>query len=157
MAGIDAGMVAVVAGTATGVTGIVLALPVVAPVVGAAAAVYFAYLAWRIATAPPLAGDGAAGDHPTFAAGMLLSFVNPKAYAAMLALFSGFVLLPDRPVADAAVKVAVVMLVIVTVNALWLFAGAGLTRYFRDPRSNRVVNGIFAVLLIASVAFALLY
>jgi len=35
--------------------------------------------------------------------------------------------------------------------------GAALTRYFRDPRSNRIINVTFAVLLIASVGAALLF
>jgi hypothetical protein len=31
-----------------------------------------------------------------------------------------------------------------------------MTRFFRDPRTNRIINVSFAVLLIASVAAALL-
>ena len=46
--------------------------------------------------------------------------------------------------------------VIVSVNAAWLLSGAALTRFFRDPRTNRAINVTFAILLIASVAFALL-
>jgi threonine/homoserine/homoserine lactone efflux protein len=38
----------------------------------------------------------------------------------------------------------------------WLIAGAALTRFFRDPRTSRAINVTFAVLLIASVALALL-
>ncbi len=37
----------------------------------------------------------------------LLSLVNPKGYAAMAALYSGFVLVPDRMGADVAIKMAV--------------------------------------------------
>ena len=55
--GIALGMVAVMAITASGVVGLVLALPGVTPVVTIAAAAYFVWLAWRIATAPPLADD----------------------------------------------------------------------------------------------------
>ena len=52
MTGIDLGMVLVMAITASGVTGVLLALPGAAPVVTVLAALYFVYLAWRIATAP---------------------------------------------------------------------------------------------------------
>ena len=38
----------------------------------------------------------------------------------------------------------------------WLSVGAALTRLFRDPRTNRAINVTFAVLLVASVAVALL-
>jgi len=53
-------------------------------------------------------------------------------------------------------KIAVLLAIIVAVNAAWLFAGAALTRFFRDPRTNRIVNVTFAVLLLASVALVLM-
>src|SRR5437660_1073218 len=57
LAGIVVGMVAVMAVVASGVVGLLMALPGIAPVVGGLAAAYFLYLAWRIATAPPLGED----------------------------------------------------------------------------------------------------
>jgi threonine/homoserine/homoserine lactone efflux protein len=88
---------------------------------------------------------------------VLLSLINPKGYAAMAALFSGFVLIKAGPELDAAFKLLVLIAVITSVNAAWLFAGAALTRFFREPRTNRVINVGFAILLIASVAFALMF
>lgn len=157
MAGINLGMVAVMAVTASGVIGLLLAIPGAAPLVTAAAAAYFVYLAWRIATAPPLSDYGSGRREPSFVAGVLLSLVNPKAYAAMAALFSGFVLVAGRVELDVAAKIAVLMIVIPTVNLAWLATGAALTRFFREPRTNRAINIAFAVLLVASVAFALAF
>ncbi len=154
-AGIDAGMVVVMSVTAAGVTGLVLAIPGVTPVVAVLAALYFVHLAWRIATAPPL-GDTAPGSEPSLAAGVLLSLVNPKGYAAMAALFSGFVLIRGRPELDAALKLGVLVVIVVSVNAAWLIAGAALTRFFREPRTSRVINVAFAILLVASVGAAVL-
>jgi len=154
MAGLVIGMVAVMAITATGVVGVLLALPGATPVVVALAAAYFAYLAVRIATAPPLAED-AGQRQPSFAGGVFLSLVNPKGYAAMAALFSGFVLVRERLELDVAAKTAVLAAIITAVDLAWLGAGAALTRCFRDPATNRVVNVTFAVLLVVSVAFAL--
>ena len=154
-AGIDAGMVVVMSVTAAGVTGLVLAIPGATPVVAVLAALYFVHLAWRIATAPPL-GDTAPGSEPSFAAGVLLSLVNPKGYAAMAALFSGFVLIRGRPELDAALKLAVLVVIVVSVNAAWLIAGAALTRFFREPRTSRVINVAFAILLLASVVLAVI-
>lgn len=156
LVGIVAGMVVVMAVVASGLVGLLMAVPGAAPAVGALAAAYFLYLAWRIATAPPLGATGAKTRPPTLAAGFLLSLVNPKGYAAMAALYSGFVLVPGRVSIDIAAKMTVLTLIIVAVNVAWLLAGAGLTRVFRDPRSNRIVNLLFAVLLVASVALALL-
>lgn len=156
MTGIVIGMVGVMAITASGVVGVVLALPGATPIIIALAAAYFVYLAVRIALAPPLADPGAQRDRPSLAAGALLSLVNPKGYAAMAALFSGFVLIREGLALDVAAKILVLTAVITLVNICWLFAGAALTRCFREPRTNRAINVVFAVLLVASVAAALL-
>jgi threonine/homoserine/homoserine lactone efflux protein len=155
MTGIDAGMVVVMSLTAAGVTGLVLAIPGAAPVVAVLAALYFVHLAWRIATAPPLQ-DTVQGSEPSFMAGVLLSLINPKGYAAMAALFSGFALIRGRPELDAALKLGVLIVIVASVNAAWLFAGAALTRSFREPRTSRIINVTFAILLVASVAAAFL-
>src|SRR5581483_5395824 len=75
MAGIIIGMVAVMAIVASGVMGIVLAVPGATPVVVAAAALYFIYLAIRIATAPPLSEESGQRREPSFGAGLFLSLV----------------------------------------------------------------------------------
>jgi threonine/homoserine/homoserine lactone efflux protein len=156
MAGIVIGMVVVMGIAATGVMGVLLAIPGATPVVIAAAAGYFAYLAFRIATAPPLAEGADAGRRPSFAGGLFLSLVNPKGYAAMAALFSGFVLVRERLELDAALKAIVLLAIMVAVNTVWLLVGAALTRLLREPGTNRAINVTFAALLIASVAGALL-
>ena len=157
MTGINLGMVGVMAITASGVVGLLLAVPGATPVVIGVSSAYFAYLAYRIATAPPLAAVGEQQRQPSFLAGIGLSLVNPKGYAAMAALFSSFVLIERRLELDVAVKIAVLAMIIAAVNIAWLLMGAALTRYFREPRSNRIINVAFAVLLIASVAVALLF
>jgi threonine/homoserine/homoserine lactone efflux protein len=155
MAGIVIGMVGVMGIAAAGVIGVVLAIPGAKPVVIAAASAYFAYLAFRIATAPPLAEGAGTGRRPSFAGGVFLSLVNPKGYAAMAALFSGFVLVRERLALDAALKATILLAIMIAVDLAWLSAGAALTRLFRDPRANRAINVTFAVLLVASVAVAL--
>ena len=120
------------------------------------AAAYLVYLAYRIATAPPLAETTDQQRQPLFIGGLFLSLVNPKAYAAMAALFSGFVLVEEQPHLDAVLKVIVLVVIIIGVDIAWLFIGVAITRYFRDPRANRAINVSFAVLLVISVGFALL-
>src|SRR5882672_5911420 len=153
--GIVVGMVAVMAITASGLVGLLLAVPGATPVVTAAAALYFVWLAWRIATAPPLTEEAGQRRPPSLAGGLALSLVNPKGYAAMAALFSGFVLLRDRLAFDVGLKIALLTVLIAAVNIAWLMSGALLTRYFREPRSNRIINVVFAVLLLASVPLAI--
>jgi threonine/homoserine/homoserine lactone efflux protein len=156
MTGLIAGMIAVMAIIASGIAGIVMALPGATPVIAAASAAYFVYLAFRIATAPALAAASGQRREPSFASGIFLSLANPKGYAAMAALFSGFVLVRGRLDLDALAKVIVLVAIITTVNIFWLSAGAALTRFFQDPRTSRIINVTFAVLLLASVALVLL-
>jgi threonine/homoserine/homoserine lactone efflux protein len=94
---------------------------------------------------------------PSFAGGFFLSLVNPKGYAAAAALFSGFVLIRGRFELDAAAKLIVLVAVTTAVNTAWLFAGAALTQFLREPHANRAINAAFAVLLVASVAATLLF
>jgi len=155
--GLTIGMVAVMGITATGVIGIVLALLGAMPVVTVIAGVYFVYLAFRIATAPPLTDITETHRQPSLVAGIVQSLVNPKAYAAMAALFSGFVLVRGELALDFAVKVLVATIIIVIVNVAWLTGGAALTRWFRDPTANRLINVSFAVLLLVSVSAALFF
>lgn len=157
MTGINVGMVAVMAIVATGMMGVLLAAPGAMPVVATLAAAYFLYLAFRIATAPPLGAAAIQRHHPSFVGGLFLSLVNPKGYAAMAALFSGFVLVREHLALDAAAKLLVLLAIIVAVNITWLCAGSALTRFFREPRSSRILNIAFALLLLVSVAAALLF
>lgn len=154
--GILLGMVGVMVIVASGMVGLLLALPGATPVVTAIAAIYFVWLAWRIATAPPLTEEAGDRRAPHFMGGLGLSLINPKGYAAMAALFSGFVLLRGQVALDVALKIGLLTLLIAAVNILWLLSGALLTRFFRDPRTNRIVNVAFAALLLLSVALALL-
>jgi threonine/homoserine/homoserine lactone efflux protein len=62
--------------------------------------------------------------------------------------------LPEQLAADAALKLFVLTVIVGAVNVAWLLAGAVLTRFFRDPRSNRIINLAFALSLVGSVALA---
>lgn len=155
LTGIVMGMIGVMAVTASGMVGLLLAVPGATSVVAIFAAAYFAYLAWKIATAPPLGEVSAEHRQPSFLAGLLLSLVNPKGYAAMAALFSGFTLVRGALSLDVAAKMAVLLPVISASSIAWLLAGGALTRFFREKRSNRIINIVFAVLLLASVIAAL--
>jgi threonine/homoserine/homoserine lactone efflux protein len=155
MGGIVVGMMAVMVITASGVVGLLLALPGATPVLTAIAGAYFLYLAFKIATAPPLAAESRQRRQPAFATGLILSLVNPKGYAAMAALFSGFMLVRERPATDLAAKIVLLTMIIAAVNLAWLMLGATLTGFLREPRKNRAINIAMAILLILSLAVVL--
>jgi threonine/homoserine/homoserine lactone efflux protein len=151
LAGVVAGTVAVLLAVAGGITAALLALPAVRPAVIAAAVAYILWLAYHIATAPPLSQAAAGSRPPRLAGGALLGVANPKAWVAIAAVFAGSRLAADA-VLDGAAKVGVLSLMIVLINVTWLGAGASLAPRLRDPARARVVNGSLAALLVAAAA-----
>lgn len=157
LAGIWAGTTAVLLMVATGVTGLVLAVPGAGQAVALIAAAYIVYLAWRIATAPPISDPAASARAPSFAGGFALAIANPKAFAAIGAVYTGATVIETDLVLDAAAKIAALVGVILVVNTAWLYFGAAISRFLRDPAMSRVANVTFALLLVGAVALALIW
>jgi threonine/homoserine/homoserine lactone efflux protein len=155
LAGIITGVLVVILLTVSGLAALVLAQPGLRPAVSAVAAGYMLYLAYRIATAPPLANVTGSGRPPGLLPGMVLGSGNPKAYVAMAALYSGFIVVRDHAVADMATKTLILVAIMIAVDLLWLLLGSALTGAFRRPVLSRAINVAFAVLLVASVGWAL--
>lgn len=153
--GIILGTVGVLVTIALGITGLLLTLPGVSPMLIALAAIYILYLAYKIATAPPLSADHGEGTAPRSWNGLLLALANPKAYAAIGAVFSGFTLLNNQPTADGIFKFGVLTCMIFLINTIWLGLGASLAKMFHSPKANRAINVCFALLLVISVGFSL--
>lgn len=138
----------------TGLWGIMLVFPVLRPVLIGLSGLYILFLAYRIATAPPLAGGGSGGAAPKWWAGMFLALANPKAYAAIAALFSSNLLVPGNGVADALAKIVMLGGTLMVTDTVWLVAGGYLGEHLTDPRISRPFNVAMAVLLLASVGWA---
>jgi threonine/homoserine/homoserine lactone efflux protein len=141
--------------TGSGVVAALLAIPGVAPLMIAVAASYMVYLAYRIATAPPLGEIRGGHAAPGFLAGLFLALTNPKGYAVFATLFSGFVIVPGDVLWDAIVKGGLVMAMLTLIDTTWLFAGGALRHWFHDPTTSRRINIAFAIVLLASVGLAL--
>ncbi len=157
LGGIVAGTTGVLLMIAAGIGTVLFAIPGLAPVIVVLAACYILYLAYRIATAPVLAEAQRDRPAPSLLGGFLLAIANPKAFAAIGAVFAGIVVVPGQPVADAAWKIGVLFGVILVVNTAWLMLGASFSRLLRHPRAGRAANIAFAVLLVISVAAAALH
>jgi threonine/homoserine/homoserine lactone efflux protein len=152
LAGVVAGTAAVLLAVAAGITAALLALPALRIVLLAGSAAYILWLAYHVATAPPLGAARAAGA-PTLAGGALLGVANPKAWVAISAVFAS-ARLAAGTVPDAAVKVGVLAAMIVLINGAWLAAGASLAPLLANPGRSRVVNAGLAVALVAATALA---
>jgi threonine/homoserine/homoserine lactone efflux protein len=152
LAGIIAGTIVVLILVAAGVTGALLAVPGVRPLFLAAAAAYILYLAYHIATAPPLRAADRGAPAPSLAGGLLLGVANPKAWVAIAAVFvSGRV--AAHTLVDSGLKVAVLALMVVAINGAWLIAAAWVAPALRDPvRSRRANVGLAAALVVSTAA-----
>jgi len=165
LGGIIIGTTAVLLLVASGIAAALLAHPIAGQILTAIAAIYILYLAWKIATAPIRPAQGTASKSPEttpeakapdFRGGVMLAIANPKAFAAIGAVYAAHAIAPHSLWLDNALKIAALALVIVLVNSLWLVFGAGFARLLSDPRLGRLINILFAVLLVASLAMALL-
>lgn len=155
LAGIIIGTAVVLLAVAAGITAALLAIPGVRPILLAIAAAYLVWLAFRIATAPPLRDARDASRAPTLAGGALLGVANPKAWVAIAAVYAS-ARLASGAALDAMAKVAVLSIMIVVINAVWLLIGASIAPLLRDPGRARVVNVVLAAALLAATALALL-
>lgn len=137
------------------IIGTSVVLLMIATGVTALAGIYILYLAWKIASAPvgPVAPRS---EHaPAFLPGFSLAIANPKAFAAIGAVYAGHTLVADDLAVNSICKLAALALVIVVVNTAWLAFGAFFSRMLTNPAIGRAANVLFAIMLVVSVGFAL--
>ncbi|WP_417824202.1 LysE family translocator [Thalassospira lucentensis] len=163
LSGIIIGTTCVLLLVATGVATALIAHPIAGHILTALATIYILYLAWKIATAPVNPARSADKTQhpreiaaPDFRGGLLLAIANPKAFAAIGAVYASHHIVQNSVWLNNTFKIAALTLVIVLVNTTWLIFGAGFSRLLSDPRAGRAINIIFALMLIASVSTALL-
>lgn len=151
MLGVIVGFLILVLLTGVGLVRLFEAVPAAYAVMKVVSAVYLAYLAWRIATASPVAASGAAAARPmTFLEAALFQWVNPKGWA--MALSAMTIYAPAETAWFGVALVAAVFFVISVPNsAAWTLMGVQLRRFLQDPARVRAFNWICAALLIASL------
>ena len=114
-------------------------------VAGSAYLLYIAYLLWgggsigRAASARPLG----------VARGLMFQCTNPKAWVFAVAAVGTF--LAGVTPAAAASFVGIVVVVVGLSSTIWAAGGAALGRVMEDERSRRIVSGVLAALVAASV------
>jgi len=141
---------AVISGLAT----VMLANPVIRTVLFIASAAYLGYLAVRIA----FAGAKIAFiqvSKPGFLAGMTLQLINPKAYAVHITLFSGFALYPSSFLVEVTLKLFIANAIWIPLHFFWLYAGVTVNRLDLPERTQRVINFIMAICLLAVVGLSI--
>jgi threonine/homoserine/homoserine lactone efflux protein len=154
--GIIVGTTLVLVAVATGITAALLAVPAIGSVLIWISVAYILWLAYHIATAPPLSKVTGASNAFSLMGGAILGIANPKAWVAIAAVFAS-VHLADAPTIDAAAKIVVLTVMIIVICAAWLVAGRSIAPLLRDPRRARLVNAALAVGLVGATALAMLH
>ena len=151
MVGLIAGTTGVLVIVALGLSAALLSLPAIGPALTVASIAYVIYLAWKIATAPPLTALDPASAPPPLWGGVALGIANPKAYVAIAAVFAANRLAAD-PAADAIAKTLILAAMIVIIHVVWLLAGAVFARLLTNPLVARIANaGMATAMLVASL------
>jgi len=149
--GITFGFVVLLIGCAAGLGAIFAAYPPLQVVLKAAGALYLVWLAWKIATAAPAAGDDERVAQPiTFLQAALFQWVNPKAVVIALSAIAIYVR-PAHWMLDFGLLVVVFAIVTILAVATWTGFGVALRRVLADPKHAHFFNIAMALLLITSI------
>lgn len=138
----------------TGIAAIVLADPIIGPVLLYASLAYLLYLAFRIGWAGSRVAFIERKSAPGLLGGVGLQLINPKSYAVNTTLFSGFHFMPDDPVLEIAIKFVIINIIWVPVHLTWLWAGVSLKRLDLSSRTQSVINKLMALSMVVVVVLA---
>ena len=152
--GILAGLAFVILATSLGLAALLQNLPELRLFLQLLGGLYIIYLAFKIAGGPlisPLENpDNAQSKPPNFIDGLILNLLNPKLYAAMLALMSQYQ--PESITFYANVIAGLTCFTVATfVDIVWLGFGRLLRPLFASPIWARRLRISFAVLMVLAV------
>ena len=137
-----------------GLATVMLANPVIRTALLIASAAYLGYLAFRIA----FAGAKIAFiqvSKPGLLAGATLQLINPKAYAVHITLFSGFAFYPSNFLVEVTLKLFIANVIWILLHFFWLYTGVMVNRLKLPERTQRAINFIMAVCLLAVVGLSI--
>ncbi|NMP30036.1 LysE family translocator [Thalassotalea sp. M1531] len=154
LAGILVGLSVAIVGATAGLAALFSQFPsfrVICQVIGGA---YILYIAFKIASAPVI-DSHKTNIAPNFKDGFILNLLNPKAYAAFLAIFSQFLLSFSDSTIGYIVTGFTCLMVAALVDTLWLMFGGLLRPIFSNPKQARIIRVVFAILMVIAVVYAL--
>jgi threonine/homoserine/homoserine lactone efflux protein len=150
-AGVTLGIVPMVLLIGFGAERVFAAFPFAHVILQALCTAYLLYLAWKIATAAPVADEGQALAKPmSFTQAALIQWINPKCWTMALTAVTAF-----APPGDLLIGYGVISAVFVIVNlpsaSLWMGLGVQMRRFLAAPRARRIFNVVAALLLVGSL------
>ena len=153
LAGLCVGTNLVALAVVSGLWAIVASIEWLRPILVWASVAFFVYLASKIALAGAQIKFMETAK-PGFMNGLLLQFINPKAYAVNNLMFSGYAFMADNLAAEVIVKFIIINAVWIPVHLIWLWAGVSLKRMNLAPGIQRAINIAMAASLLIVVGLA---
>ncbi len=128
--------------------------PLVFTVLKYASAAYICWLAWKIANLR-LSRQDSDGNVPGFTAGLIVHPLNPKAWAMIIAGFTGFVA-EGTSSFEATLTIAICLLLCqIVLHPIWTFAGDRIAHAVEGRPIEKYLMWTLASLTVASVLFVL--
>ena len=155
MAGLFLGHVIVSVAVITGLAAILLAEPIVRTILLFLSAAYLSYLAVRIALAGSKISFTEIIKAPGFMTGMILQFINPKAYAVHTTFFTGFAFYPDSFIIEISLKFLILNFIWIILHLAWLYAGCKIHELNLSSSVQKWVNLLMAASLCGIVVLSI--
>ncbi|KZX01542.1 lysine transporter LysE [Pseudoalteromonas luteoviolacea] len=153
--GILTGLLVAIVASATGLGALLLSFPQLTKALQIGALVYLFYVAFKIAT-----NEGGLSEFSSqplgFKDGFILNLLNPKAYAACIAIFANTNIPMESAAQASVVAASTLFLVAVCVDTLWLYLGGLLHRVVKTNKQLRYLRVFFASLLVLLLLFVTL-
>jgi threonine/homoserine/homoserine lactone efflux protein len=150
LCGILAGLLVVIFAVSAGLGTLFTTYPLAKSFCQTLGAVYLLYVAYKIASAQGSISERQ-GAAPSFKDGFILNLINPKAYAAFVAIFANNVLVLENPLLSTIATGTVCFSVAVVVDGLWMALGGSLQTVFSKPSQAKQLRLAFATALFVSV------
>ncbi|TAL54741.1 LysE family translocator [Pandoraea sp.] len=151
MAGIAVGLGSMAAAAATGLGGIMQASPTLQFALKLIGSLYLVWLATRIARNASPHATSALRNPIGFAGGVWMLWHNPKGWAMTLAAAASFAVIAHGPMRLAALLGISFAVAAMASLSIWCMAGLALARLLHSERQWRCLNGVLAMLLVASI------
>ena len=154
MLGVAIGFTVMVLAIGLGLSEVFERFPIIHEALRYGGAAYLLYLAYRIATAAPVAPDatGPAGRPLTFLQAALFQWVNPKGWMMAVGAISTYTTVGGNLIVESALIALTFGAIGLPSVALWAGLGAAIGRLLQARWALRAFNIAMALLLVASLA-----
>ena len=116
---------------------------------------YLLFLAYNIVIHGTTVSFSKSERKPGIIAGILLQLVNPKAYAVNTAMYTGFIIYPNKIASEIVVKFILMNLIWFPIHLFWLFLGVYLKSLNLSSQFQFRINFLMAFALVIVVILTL--